>query len=91
MPSLSRTLADIERLRSGRVPLWPAGQVFLGVPGWRGGGCDVLPPGDQSAESVVPQPLAVLGADDTAQLEGGQSLAGRVEFPGRFTIGQKPA
>jgi hypothetical protein len=47
----------------------------------------VLPPGDEGAEGVVPQSLAVLGAQGAAQFEGGQSFASGVEFPGRLGYG----
>ena len=67
--------------------------VLLGASGGRRAGRDVLPPGDEGAEGVLPQSLAVFGAEGAAQFEGGQSLADGVEFPGRlgYGAGAEPA
>src|SRR6516164_8621295 len=61
---------------------WPAHDDLADR--WR---CDVPPSGDEGAESVVPQPVAVFGVDDPPQFQGGESFASGVEFPGGLGYG----
>jgi hypothetical protein len=64
--TLIADLVRAGRLRRIDAHLAAGWRLLLGISGGRRTGRDVLPPGDEGAEGVVPQSLAVLGGEGAA-------------------------